>query len=307
MKVAICAIAKNENLYIREWVEWYKNLGVSKIFLYDNNDPDGERFEEVIDDYIKSGFVEIIDVRDAPLSYIEVDQNDKAYRCSIQHKCYLECYKTKVSDFDWIGFFDIDEFVTFRNEYTLESFLNQEIFEDTDTVLIPWVEYDDNNLIYYDDRPVMERFTHLTSRHGWNLVKSFARTNKEIYDDSMRNMIHCFKLQGDRIKYANGRCIPFINNMSNWYMANDLVVNTSNCILNHYKTKTIEEFLRRRVNRVWTQDDFFSRPVLEKIDDAIKEFYMYCVRTDEKEEYIKQYRIKNEGNIDVDVYGRCNI
>ena len=48
LNIALCAIAKNENLYIREWVEHYKNIGVSKIFLYDNNDIDGERFEEVI-------------------------------------------------------------------------------------------------------------------------------------------------------------------------------------------------------------------------------------------------------------------
>ena len=41
MKTALCAIAKNENLYIREWVEHYKNIGVSKIFLYDNNDING--------------------------------------------------------------------------------------------------------------------------------------------------------------------------------------------------------------------------------------------------------------------------
>ena len=92
MKVAVCAIAKNENLYIREWVEWYKNLGVSKIFLYDNNDLDGERFEEVIDDYIKSDFVEVIDVRDADLSYMLLNRKGGYYRCSIQHKCYVDCY-----------------------------------------------------------------------------------------------------------------------------------------------------------------------------------------------------------------------
>ena len=62
-KVALCALAKNENLYIREWVNWYKKLGVSKIFLYDNNDIDGEHFEDVISDYINTGFVEVIDVR----------------------------------------------------------------------------------------------------------------------------------------------------------------------------------------------------------------------------------------------------
>ena len=36
---------------------------MNKIYLYDNNDINGEKFEDVIDDYIKSGFVEINDWR----------------------------------------------------------------------------------------------------------------------------------------------------------------------------------------------------------------------------------------------------
>ena len=62
-KVCICTIAKEENKYIREWTEHYKNYGVDKIYLYDNNDINGENFESVIDDYIKEGFVEIFNWR----------------------------------------------------------------------------------------------------------------------------------------------------------------------------------------------------------------------------------------------------
>ena len=35
-KIAICAIGRNENRYAREWVEHYRKIGVSKIFVYDN-------------------------------------------------------------------------------------------------------------------------------------------------------------------------------------------------------------------------------------------------------------------------------
>ena len=40
-QVYLCCIGKNENRYAREFVEWYKNLGFSKIIIYDNNDTDG--------------------------------------------------------------------------------------------------------------------------------------------------------------------------------------------------------------------------------------------------------------------------
>lgn len=63
MRTTVLACAKLENNYLREWVEWYKNLGFTNVIIYDNNDPDGERFEEVIDDYIKEGFVIVEDIR----------------------------------------------------------------------------------------------------------------------------------------------------------------------------------------------------------------------------------------------------
>ena len=53
-KIALFCIAKMENDYIRFFVEYYKNLHFDKIFIYDNNNTDGEKFEEVINDYIQS-------------------------------------------------------------------------------------------------------------------------------------------------------------------------------------------------------------------------------------------------------------
>jgi len=46
-----------ENNYIREFVEHHKSIGFDNIVLYDNNDIDGEHFEDVISDYINSGYV----------------------------------------------------------------------------------------------------------------------------------------------------------------------------------------------------------------------------------------------------------
>ena len=63
LNICICSIGKNENLYIREFLEYYILLGIDKIFIYDNNDIEGESFEDVLEDYINNKNVEIIDVR----------------------------------------------------------------------------------------------------------------------------------------------------------------------------------------------------------------------------------------------------
>ena len=72
MKIAICAIIRNENLYLREWVEHHKHMGFDHIILYDNNNPDGEYPHQVIGDYIMSGFVEVNNVRGYPFIHNEI-------------------------------------------------------------------------------------------------------------------------------------------------------------------------------------------------------------------------------------------
>ena len=51
-RVCLCTVAKEENKYIREFVEHYKKYDIDKIYIFDNNDKNGEKFEEVINDYI---------------------------------------------------------------------------------------------------------------------------------------------------------------------------------------------------------------------------------------------------------------
>ena len=63
IKICLCAIVKNENRYLREFIEYYKKLGYNKIILYDNNEKNGENLKEVIKDYILKNFVQIFDFR----------------------------------------------------------------------------------------------------------------------------------------------------------------------------------------------------------------------------------------------------
>ena len=48
LKVCLCTIGKKENLYASEFVDHYKKIGYDKIFIYDNNDIEDERFENVL-------------------------------------------------------------------------------------------------------------------------------------------------------------------------------------------------------------------------------------------------------------------
>ena len=145
IKTLICCIGKNENRYVREYVQWYEHIGVTHIRLYDNNDPDGERFEDAIQDYIDKGFVDIVDVRGQKV---------------VQLKCYTECYAELKNDYDWILFIDCgDEYLTFNSpNVNIKNYLALPQFRNYDMIHINLMTIGDNGLVDYENRPLMERF-----------------------------------------------------------------------------------------------------------------------------------------------------
>ena len=50
--ICICMIGKKENLYARQFVEYYEKIKIDKIIIFDNNDLDGEIFYDVLKDYV---------------------------------------------------------------------------------------------------------------------------------------------------------------------------------------------------------------------------------------------------------------
>ena len=143
IKVCVCTPAKEENKYIRQFVEHYKKYGADKIFLYDNNELNGERFEEVINDYIEDGFVEIRDFR-GQKRVVMTMMND--------------CYKNNFRDYDWLIFFEVDEFIYLKDFQNIKDYLGNKRFDKCETIQLNWLFHTDNNLLYYDSRPLKERF-----------------------------------------------------------------------------------------------------------------------------------------------------
>lgn len=142
MNVSICAIAKLENNYLYEWAEYHIGIGFSHIYLFDNNDIDGERIQDVFKGTPISDAVTVLDVR--------------GQRCK-QLKVYNLCYKS--FGFDWCAFIDIDEFVSFNPESGITS-IEQLIsrHECQNAIVLNWLCYGDCENLYYEKRPVWDRF-----------------------------------------------------------------------------------------------------------------------------------------------------
>lgn len=232
IRTLVCGIAKLENDYIREWVEHYKKLGFTNVVIYDNNDANGERFEDVIGDYISEGYVIIEDARG---------------KTCFQYPAYMECYQKYKEKYNWIAFFDIDEFLELRKHNNIGDFLNQEHFDNFDMIHINWKTYTDSGKIKYTNKPVQERFTTTMAykkcvKYNFpenNHVKSIIRCGK--YDEikfipnphSPINIDTCCNCIGEPVDAKS----PFCD------------YNFEDAFLKHYTTKSLEEWITKKMVR----------------------------------------------------------
>ena len=122
---------------------FYEKKGVDKIYLYDNNNINGENFEDVIKDYIDIGFVDLINWR-----------GKKKVQLKIMNNCYRRYYLF----YDWLIFFDIDEFIHLKNYSNIKSFLNETRFSDCQLIYLNLFVHTDNNQIFYQNKSLFERF-----------------------------------------------------------------------------------------------------------------------------------------------------
>lgn len=225
MKVALCCIIKDENDYLKEFVEYYKNLGVDNIILYDNNDSNGEDINDSIKEYIDNKYV------------IVIEDKDKEAQ---QEFAYNDCIKKYGKQYDWICFFDVDEYLTLRKHNNIKEYLKS--FPDTcDCIHINWKCMTDNNLLYNDGRPLMERFTEPADEnsdlnyHIKSIVK-VTNTNNLIYGNP-----HFF-FGCNECRSNNGHlCNPY-----NYFI---IPANWDDAYITHFIMKTITEFLYKKMKR----------------------------------------------------------
>ena len=130
LKVCVCTLGKQENKYILEFVEHYKNYGVDKIYLYDNNDLNGEKFESIIGEYLENNFVEIINWRGV--------KGTSTYY-GIMDSCYQQHY----DEYDWIIFYELDEFLYLKNYHSIKPYLAKNKFNKCDSIQLNWVHMSD--------------------------------------------------------------------------------------------------------------------------------------------------------------------
>jgi Glycosyl transferase family 2 len=100
---AICAMVKNEEAYLDEWVDYHVALGFSEIYVYDNS-PDH--------DLQQWGLTK------KNLTLIHFPGKGK------QGVAYLNCAKNAQKKHTWATFFDADEYLVLKKHETVVELLH---------------------------------------------------------------------------------------------------------------------------------------------------------------------------------------
>lgn len=244
MKIAVCTMAKKENLYIKEFVDYYIKLGFSHIFIYDNNNPNEEKISDVING-------------DKYKDYVTIYENTNEIKN--QPTAYTTCYNNNKNKYDWLFMIDIDEYLIIKNN-TLNNYLSDEIFDKCDFIKIHWIVPTDNNKLHYENKPLLERFKEPYNNDTH--IKTFVKGNI----NGLKFIIHSPSESPERNVSCNNA--GDILNYPEVHFQDVFEINYDKAYIIHFKYKSTEEYINKyKRGYNWEDNNFLSMRIEEYFKD----------------------------------------
>jgi len=117
---SICAIFRNEEKYLKEWIEYHLLIGTDHFYLYNNRSLDG--FRKVLKPYIQQGIVTLIDWPDRIEK--EDEENGFLWALATQAAAYENAIHIRAKDkTEWLALLNVDEFLVLGERETIGEFL----------------------------------------------------------------------------------------------------------------------------------------------------------------------------------------
>lgn len=254
-------MGRKENLYVKEFVEYYIKLGINHIFIYDDNEQNTEKISDALGSKYKNK--------------VTIYENIKE-KINSQPEAFTNCYHNNLNKYDWFLMVDMDEYLYIVNN-TLKNYLSNLIFNNCDFIKFHWVIPNDNNLVNYDPRPLFKRFRgpYIKSQ----FIKSIIRGNIQDLKYSVHSPYFSPK---KNITCNNEGKIIFYKKM-NFESLNPISI--KNAYIIHYRFKTAEEFVNKykRGYKNW-----FGNKINNFLKTTINDFFSINKITAKKINYIEK-------------------
>ena len=118
-EILFSTIVKDEDDYIKTWIDYHLRLGISRFIIYDNSNRG--TLSEILDEYIKNNRVLLI-----KWTYpYRLDESGISGQTTQQNHSIYAFKNSK-----YIGLFDIDEYVNIQNHTKIDDFFEDLITKD---------------------------------------------------------------------------------------------------------------------------------------------------------------------------------
>jgi hypothetical protein len=217
-KIALVCVAKEEDYYLQEWIDYHLLIGFDDIHIFQNN----WRFKNPIEND-KVHFHE--------WDYETVENEKPIWEKNLQAKCYTDFGINYCDEYEWAAFFDVDEFLVLKEYDDVKEFIND--YSNFSCLIINWAVFCDNEITTFDTNytTVIERFTKRWDKphsQGFYQFKSICKLHK-----NMRHNTH----------WAEGEWVDPNFNIGNGPYNYSGSFNKAQ--LNHYYTKTYPEWINK--------------------------------------------------------------
>ena len=181
----------------------------------------------MLEKYIRNNFLEINDWRGI----------EKA-----QFRIMNDCYKNNYDKFEWLIFYDIDEFIFLRYYRNIKVFLCQTKFDKCEKIQLNWIHrFEDKETLFYENKSLLIRFP---NKERNILKKNFYPQIKSILRGHIPNLsIGCIHNLVNNLESCNG-----FGKKSLLNGINSIEPDFKNNYINHYYGKSLEEFVEKVKN-----------------------------------------------------------
>jgi hypothetical protein len=242
-ELGILAMFRNEANYLKEWVEYHHMLGADHFLLY--NDRSDDHWAEVLEPYINSHLVEVID-----WPYDRRKDEFIPLFPTWQVMAYQDGLRRSKGNTKWLAFIDIDEFILPQRNATILECLNQ-FFPTASAVYVCWRNFGTGGVYIDPGKPILTRLTkssqlsHSRNASGKSIVKV-----DEVLIDEIWSPHHHVLIEGSQ--YYNGSGQPL------YFRGTDLQVDSQHTSayiqIHHYALRDENFYQKVRMPKAISKD-----------------------------------------------------
>jgi FkbM family methyltransferase len=221
---AVVLVVRDEADDIAGWLAWYHVLGFDTCIVFDDHSTDGTW--EILQEAALHQDVRFARTPGAADINYEIRQ--------------IEAYQTALAgyagSFEWLAFFDADEYLSLFAHASVQDFLAA--FPDVDQVLVNWCNYGSSGHYLKPREPAVGAYSwHSHESAGINRhVKAFVRPERV---GSTWINVHCFDVAADRSVLASGTPVVWSEQIGIIAEAPDWTV----AKLMHFQCRSMEHFI----------------------------------------------------------------